>query len=57
MGKREADSLRGGNYNRDVVKKGFVHKVGSIGADAIYALTEKGLVEANMIVDKLKKKR
>lgn len=53
LGKREAKSLSGGNYNRDIVNKGFVHKVDTVGKEAVYSLTEKGMVEAEKTIEDL----
>jgi hypothetical protein len=53
LGKKEADSLRSGNYNRDVESKGLVHRVGKTGRDVIYSLTEKGKIEAEQMLRKL----
>ncbi len=55
LGKKEADSLKGGNYNRDVVNKGFVHKIASKGKDTVYTLTDRGEAEADRVIEEMKK--
>jgi hypothetical protein len=46
-------TFNGGNYTRDIVKKGLVHEVGKIGKEPVYDLTEKGKEEANNMIKKL----
>lgn len=52
-GKKEAESLRGGNYNRDILSVGLVHEVGKSGKATVYGLTERGKKEAENILKKL----
>ncbi len=54
LGKVESKSLRGGNYNRDVVSRGLVYPVEKNGRDIIYSLTDKGKVEVDKILKQLK---
>lgn len=53
-GKKEADSLRGGNYNRDLINTGLVHRVKKSGKEIIFGLSEKGKVEADNIIKRIR---
>lgn len=46
-------TFNGGNYTRDIIRKGLVHEVGKIGREPIYDLTEKGKEEANSVISNL----
>jgi hypothetical protein len=46
-------TFNGGNYTRDMIRKGLVHDIGKISREPIYGLTEKGKQEANMAVKRL----
>lgn len=46
-------TFNGGNYTRDIIKKGLVHEIGKTGREPIYDLTEKGKEEANSVISNL----
>ena len=56
-GKKEASSLEGGNYKRDIINTGLVHELKKIGKETIYALTEKGKIEVDKIMKELQDKQ
>ncbi len=54
--KKGADSLRGGNFNRDLVRTGFVTELGKIGKETVYELTKDGKIEAEKLLMRMKEK-
>src|SRR2546422_202486 len=55
--KKGVDSLRGGNFNRDLIRTGFIIEVGKIGNETVYELTKDGKVEADKIIKGLQDKK
>lgn len=53
-GKPVGNYYRGGNYNRDLVRKAHVKVVGESEGEKIYALTYRGEIEADKLVEELK---
>ena len=53
--KKGADSLRGGNFSRDLIRTGFIRDMGKIGKETVYELTEDGEIKADDIIKELGK--
>jgi len=52
IGKR-TNTLKGGNYKRDILSKGLVTEIGKIGKEPVYGLTEKGKNEVEKVLEEL----
>ena len=55
--KKGADSLRGGNFSRDLIRTGFVIDGGKVGSEIVYELTADGKTEADNVINKLQNKK
>lgn len=54
--KKGADSLRSGNFSRDLIRTGFVTDGGRLGKEIAYVLTEDGKIEFDNIINKMRTK-